>query len=417
MPIQQQQQQDTSKVVYRGWLDTFPLSATATPSENNIPSSSSDAITYADNMQVNCSEGWYEFKCSCGISTDDDEKENLPDILAEYYTAQTPMVYADVIRQFLIHSSGGNLKDVSSGSSFSEMVAATATLYSRMVAGDSCMAILREMLEKKGVYTDGLNTTCSVLVDGPLLPTHAHENMQRPLHYRLCPIPEESYLMKLPLFKAPSTRTVSSTLTSIVYAEVASIQVVDVHTHLFPPSHGSSLCLFGFDELLTYHYLVSEYFMTAPSSISPEKFYCTSKTEQASIIWNALFVERSPISEATRGIITTLERLGLSEAVQARDLDAIRAFEQEHRDRGAEEYCNKVFDLAGVQYAVMTNIPFDPEEAQHWRPERKVSVVMPDFSANAPMRVKSFFSYHLYPLPDFTPVEIFQTLQIGTSCR
>lgn len=27
--------------------------------------------------------------------------------------------------------------------------------------------------------------------------------------------------------------------------------------------------------------------------------------------------------------------------------------------------------LAGVRYCVMTNIPFDPEEASHWRPDKK----------------------------------------------
>ena len=35
---------------------------------------------------------------------------------------------------------------------------------------------------------------------------------------------------------------------------------VDVHTHLFPAAHGD-LMLWGLDALLTYHYLVAEYFM------------------------------------------------------------------------------------------------------------------------------------------------------------
>jgi hypothetical protein len=34
-----------------------------------------------------------------------------------------------------------------------------------------------------------------------------------------------------------------------------------VHTHLFPDTHGE-LMLWGIDELLTYHYLVAEYFQT-----------------------------------------------------------------------------------------------------------------------------------------------------------
>ena len=38
---------------------------------------------------------------------------------------------------------------------------------------------------------------------------------------------------------------------------VNSTYVTDVHTHIFPPAF-KHLCLFGIDELLTYHYLVAE---------------------------------------------------------------------------------------------------------------------------------------------------------------
>ena len=41
-----------------------------------------------------------------------------------------------------------------------------------------------------------------------------------------------------------------------VAESVNNTKVIDLHTHLFPPSHGS-LCLWGPDELLVYHYLVS----------------------------------------------------------------------------------------------------------------------------------------------------------------
>lgn len=53
-----------------------------------------------------------------------------------------------------------------------------------------------------------------------------------------------------------------------VMASVESTPAIDVHTHLFPQSHGS-LLLYGIDELLTYHYLVAEFFMVAPSNITP----------------------------------------------------------------------------------------------------------------------------------------------------
>jgi hypothetical protein len=120
--------------------------------------------------------------------------------------------------------------------------------------------------------------------------------------------------------------------------------------------------------------LVAEFFITARASISPETFYALSKREQADIIWQALFVDRSPISEACRGVITTMVALGLSKEVAARDLEAIRRFYRDYRDRGLEgtdEFSEMVFKNAGVRYAVMTNIPFDSNEAQYWRPERK----------------------------------------------
>ena len=114
--------------------------------------------------------------------------------------------------------------------------------------------------------------------------------------------------------------------------------------------------------------------MTAPASMTPDDFYAMNKNAQADIVWQALFIDRSPVSEACRGVITTLVALGLSDQVAARDLDAVRKFYNSFRDRGLEgtdEFSELVYAKAGVQYAIMTNIPFDTNEAKYWRPERK----------------------------------------------
>jgi hypothetical protein len=114
--------------------------------------------------------------------------------------------------------------------------------------------------------------------------------------------------------------------------------------------------------------------MTAPAAMSPESFYALNKREQADIIWKALFLERSPLSEACRGVITTLVALGLQKEVASRDLEGIRKYYSAFRDRGvegADQFSEMVYSKAGVQYAIMTNIPFDTNEAQYWRPERK----------------------------------------------
>jgi len=141
---------------------------------------------------------------------------------------------------------------------------------------------------------------------------------------------------------------------------VDEVVITDVHTHLFPPSHGR-LLLWGVDELLTYHYLVAELFKVAPADLTPRKFYNLPKHRQADCIWQHLFLGAGPLSEACRGVITTLSTLGLD--VASRDLSAIRKwFDQQKID----QYMPRVFELAGIDYAVMTNDPFKADQARHW---------------------------------------------------
>jgi len=139
---------------------------------------------------------------------------------------------------------------------------------------------------------------------------------------------------------------------------VNSTYVTDVHTHIFPPVF-KDLCLFGIDELLTYHYLVAEMFRTA--RMSYERFWRMSKTEQADLVWQTLFVENSPVSEAARGVISVLDAFGLD--TRAPDLKEAREF---FNSRTLREHIEHVFDLALVSDVVMTNDPLDEAEAQMW---------------------------------------------------
>jgi len=132
-----------------------------------------------------------------------------------------------------------------------------------------------------------------------------------------------------------------------VKSEVSSAQIIDLHTHLLPSTHGT-LHLRGIDDLLTYHYLVAEYFLSAPSSITPEVLYAMTKQEQAMLIWNALFVERNPISEATRGVCTVLQRIGLGDALRRKDLNEIRKFYNERRSK-PEVFEEEIFEKAGIR--------------------------------------------------------------------
>ena len=71
----------------------------------------------------------------------------------------------------------------------------------------------------------------------------------------------------------------------------------DLHTHLYTPHFGPAIHLWGVDELVTYHYLVAEQFRFC--SLTPAQFWAMSKEQQADHIWQTLFVERAPLSEAS----------------------------------------------------------------------------------------------------------------------
>ena len=85
-----------------------------------------------------------------------------------------------------------------------------------------------------------------------------------PLQYRPNPIPDHSGLMQLPINAITSRNSTTGNsnfhkrvlratdaFDDMVVLEVASALVIDMHTHLLPPTHGA-LCLWGIDELLTY---------------------------------------------------------------------------------------------------------------------------------------------------------------------
>src|SRR5581483_5922740 len=98
-------------------------------------------------------------------------------------------------------------------------------------------------------------------------------------------------------------------LRQAVEQAVERAPVVDIHTHLYPPNFGG-LCLWGIDELVTYHYLIAELFRSN-RAISPEQFWTRSKQQQADTIWEALFVGNTPLSEAARGVVRVMTALGL----------------------------------------------------------------------------------------------------------
>ena len=159
----------------------------------------------------------------------------------------------------------------------------------------------------------------------------------------------------------PQTITTNS-ITDTVEKAIDAQPIVDMHTHLYPTGFGTpdsnktgntdanGLLLWGSDELLTYHYLVAEVFRVVPASKLPyEQFWKMSKGEQADHIWKHLFQERTPISEACRGVLTTIARLGLDPN------DTPANWRKHFAQQDPNAHIDTVMQTANVQSITMTN--------------------------------------------------------------
>ena len=155
---------------------------------------------------------------------------------------------------------------------------------------------------------------------------------------------------------------------SLIEKAVNETVAADIHTHLYTPEFGPAIQLWGIDELVTYHYLVAEQFRFC--SLTPAQFWVMNKEQQADHIWKTLFVGRTPLSEACRGVLGVLKAFGLD--TSAPDLKEAREF---FRAQDPHKHIENVFRLAGISQCVMTNDVFDPAEKAVWEkgfpPNRK----------------------------------------------
>jgi hypothetical protein len=161
---------------------------------------------------------------------------------------------------------------------------------------------------------------------------------------------------------------------------VAKQSIIDLHTHLYTPAFGTpvearnstvdptGLLLWGVDELVTYHYLVAEVFrVVPPSKLSYDAFWKMSKQQQADHIWKHLFVDNAPLSEACRGVLTTLSKLGLDPNEKS-----LVSYRKWFRDQNPSAYIDKVMQISGVEQITMTNPVFDDNERKRWLDNPKV---------------------------------------------
>ena len=150
--------------------------------------------------------------------------------------------------------------------------------------------------------------------------------------------------------------------------------IIDMHTHLNPPGFGTpdqgrnfgtdpnGMLLWGIDELLTYHYLVAEVFRIVPATrLAYADFRKLGKARQAEHIWRHLFIERSPLSEACRGVLTCLKMLGLDPG--HRDLNTYRRW---FAGQNPSRYIDRVMQAGNVISITMTNDVFYDNERRRW---------------------------------------------------
>jgi len=128
--------------------------------------------------------------------------------------------------------------------------------------------------------------------------------------------------------------------------------IFDLHTHLFPPNH-DNFFLSGFNNLLSYHYLIAE--LLTATDIDASTFYSYNDEKKASIIWNELFEKRTPVSEACAGVLTILKELNIE--IKNKNFTSIcNEYDKKiHSDKN-------ILDLSNVSSLVMTNNPFDLDE-------------------------------------------------------
>lgn len=169
----------------------------------------------------------------------------------------------------------------------------------------------------------------------------------------------------------PLTLVQRKTLQTQVEKALWAQPVTDLHTHVYAPAFGAcpnaqgtsgGLLLWGIDELVTYHYLVAEVYRVISTEELPyEKFWQLTKAQQADLIWEKLFVERTPVSEACRGVITTLDRLGLSPREKA-----LAKYRKWFAKQEPSKFIDQVMQIANVDQITMTNEVFSDHEHGLW---------------------------------------------------
>ncbi|MBS2039365.1 hypothetical protein JST97_30550 [bacterium] len=141
----------------------------------------------------------------------------------------------------------------------------------------------------------------------------------------------------------------------IIRRSLIQTPITDIQTHLFDPAF-KGLTPSGLDELLTSPDLVNQTLRTL--RFDPTEFARAEKAVQAATVWQTLFIDRLPMSEACRSVLVTLQSFGMD--LSERRLEVLR-------EKYPVEAWEQVLGTAGVARLVMTNDPFDDKERAAWQ--------------------------------------------------
>ncbi len=134
---------------------------------------------------------------------------------------------------------------------------------------------------------------------------------------------------------------------------IDNTDIVDIHTHLFPYSH-NNFFLSGSDDIFNYHYLTAEFLSS--SKFNPISFFKLTKTKRAELVWKYLFIDNTPISEASIGVIKILNFLKINN-YKNKSYSIIKKKLNINQSRH-----KLILKKLNIKKVVMTNNPFVKEE-------------------------------------------------------
>lgn len=157
-------------------------------------------------------------------------------------------------------------------------------------------------------------------------------------------------------------RTKKFDLAGTVLRLLTAQVIDDFHTHLYNPKmldrQGKPLLLTSLEDLLTYHYLVCE--VLRAIDLPLDEWNQLEQRAKAKLVWQTLFREQSPLSEATLGVVTALNALKIDLNLDYDELEAA------YTKATKGDLVSKVLKLAGIRRVFMTNDPLDLDEQPNW---------------------------------------------------